>query len=82
VRGEVTLLQMLWVIAAISVVVLTPLVLVFWLIVAVPLITVYILILCLTVAEFVARRVAEYRSPVVGISIILGIILALLKVFI
>jgi hypothetical protein len=61
---------------------LTPLVLVFWLVVAVPLITVYILILCLTVAEFVARRVAEYRSPVVGISIILGIILALLKVFI
>jgi hypothetical protein len=82
VRGEVTLLQMLRVIAFISVVVLTPLVLVFWLAVAVPLITVNILILCLSVAEFVARRVAEYRSPIVGISIIVGIILALLKAFI
>jgi hypothetical protein len=81
VHGEVSIVQLLWVIFYISTMILTPLVLIFWLAVAVPLVLVNVLILCFIVAEFLARRIAEYRSPILAVSIIIGIILAIIKAF-
>ena len=81
VDGNVSIIQQLWVIAYIASMVLTPVILILWLAVIIPLIAVNVLIVILIVAEFVARRVAEYRSPILAISVLIGIVLAIVKAF-
>jgi ABC-type xylose transport system permease subunit len=75
-----TIFQAIWVILFIASVLLGFLVLIFWAAIAIPLALAIVLAVVLAVIEFIVRRIAEYPpGPILGVSVLCGAIVAILK---
>ena len=53
-----------------------------WVMAALPLLVVYVLAMTLSSAEYLVRRIAEYkRGPLVAVSVVVGGVATLIKAF-